>query len=63
MTEQVGTAKFVRQLFHTSPLSTLLANETEPGTAVASDEQLKTWVLDNCTPQHSRLPLPNKQLT
>lgn len=47
MTEQVGTAKFVRQLFHTSPLSTLLANETEPGTAVASDEQLKTWVLDN----------------
>lgn len=47
MTEQVGTAKYIRQLFNTAPLKSLLANETEPGAAVATDEQLSEWILDN----------------
>ncbi|KAK0638203.1 Glucose oxidase [Lasiodiplodia hormozganensis] len=47
MTEQVGTAKYIRQLFNTAPLKSLLANETEPGAAVATDEQLSEWILEN----------------
>ncbi|GME48416.1 Glucose oxidase [Neofusicoccum parvum] len=47
MTEQIGTAKYIRQLFGTAPLSTLLANETSPGAAVASDAQFESWILEN----------------
>ncbi|OJD34200.1 glucose oxidase [Diplodia corticola] len=47
MTEQVGTAKYVRQLFATSPLKPLLANETAPGAGVRTDAELARWVLDN----------------
>ncbi|OMP87780.1 Glucose oxidase [Diplodia seriata] len=46
MTEQVGTARYVRQLFDTAPLKGLLANETAPGAAVQTDDELSAWVLD-----------------
>ncbi|KAL0938637.1 Glucose oxidase 2 [Colletotrichum truncatum] len=51
MTEQIGTAKFIRQLYKTAPLSQYFASETKPGlTAIpedASDNVWSKWVLDN----------------
>lgn len=47
MTEQIGTARYVRSLFQTSPLNSLLANETAPGAAVDSDADFSAWILDN----------------
>ncbi|KAF9873797.1 glucose oxidase [Colletotrichum karsti] len=51
MTEQIGTAKFIRQLYKTAPLSQYFASETKPGLAAipedASDAVWSKWVLDN----------------
>ncbi|OLN92030.1 Glucose oxidase 2 [Colletotrichum chlorophyti] len=51
MTEQIGTAKFIRQLYKTAPLSEYFANETKPGLNVipedASDDVWSKWVIEN----------------
>ncbi|KAF3803788.1 Glucose oxidase [Colletotrichum gloeosporioides] len=51
MTEQIGTAKFIRQLYKTAPLSQYFASETKPGLATiaedASDDVWSKWILEN----------------
>ncbi|KKA20115.1 Glucose oxidase [Rasamsonia emersonii CBS 393.64] len=45
--QQIGTAKFIRNLYKTAPLSSLVKNETEPGSAVpegASDSVWEAWL-------------------
>lgn len=49
--QQIGTAKFIRNLYKTAPLSSLVKNETEPGSAVpegASDSVWEAWLKETC---------------
>ncbi|TDZ18956.1 Glucose oxidase [Colletotrichum orbiculare MAFF 240422] len=51
MTEQVGTAKFIRRLYDTAPLSEYFAGETKPGLDVvaedAEDDVWSRWITEN----------------
>lgn len=49
--QQVSIGKFVRKLHHTSPLSSIIQTETDPGTAVpegASDSVWAAWLKKTC---------------
>ena len=45
---QVRAIKFSREIAATAPLIDVLGDEIYPGAAVASDDQLRTWVRSHC---------------